>query len=119
MGESSDAEPASLRRSVVSLTNGPSIMILGRLVSSRPGSPEPDPIRIARETRSLCMITLASTLGIYPGTSYLPAPADPPRDRGREAVGRGSTQGNVMLSWGEAESPLPGQVYVTPQATCG
>jgi hypothetical protein len=31
MGDSSDAEAAPLRTSVVSLTNGPSIMILGRL----------------------------------------------------------------------------------------
>ena len=65
MGDSPGAGVAPLRSSVVSLTNGPSIMILGRLVSSRPGSPEPDPIRIARENCSMCMIAL----GIYPGTS--------------------------------------------------
>ena len=36
---------------MVSLTNGPSIMILGRLgCLYDPGSPEPDPIRNARET---------------------------------------------------------------------
>ena len=50
MGDSSDAGAALLRTSVVSLTNGPSIMILGRLgVFLDTGSPEPDPTRIACE----------------------------------------------------------------------
>ena len=78
-----------------------------------------DVIRIAREARSLCMITLASVLGIYPGTSPASVSAVSCGSLRRDAVKRGSTEGNAMLSWGEAESPLPGQVYVTPQATCG
>jgi hypothetical protein len=64
------------------------------------------------------MITLASTFGNYPGTSHLSVSPDP-FGRRRNDVKRGSTQGNSMLSWGEAENPLAGQVYVTPQATCG
>jgi hypothetical protein len=72
MGESSDAEAAPLRSSVVSLTNGPSIMILGRLGvfstryrGARPDSHRPrDPL--------IVMITLASTIGIYLGTSRRP-----------------------------------------------
>ena len=78
-----------------------------------------DVIRIARETRSLCMITLASMLGIYPVTSPASVSAASTGSLRRDAVKWGSTQGNAMLSWGEAESPLPGQVYVTAQATCG
>jgi hypothetical protein len=45
--------------------------------------------------------------------------AAPFGSRGRNDAKRGSTQGNALLSWGEAEGPLPGQVYVTAQATCG
>jgi hypothetical protein len=44
-------------------------MILGRLGVFSTRTVAPDPIRIARETRSLCMISLASTLGSYLVTS--------------------------------------------------
>ena len=65
------------------------------------------------------MITLASTLGIYPGTSPASVSAASYGGLRRDAVKRGSTQGNEMLSWGDTESPLPGQVHVTAQETCG
>src|SRR5215470_5606911 len=119
MGEPSDAGAAPLRSSVVSLTNGPSIMILGRLGVFSTRTVAPDPIRVARETRSLCMIPLASTLGIYLGTSRCPGSLPVTGSHRREDVNGVATQGNEMLSLGEAESPLPGQVYVTPQTTCG
>jgi hypothetical protein len=104
---------------VVSLTNGPSIMILGRLgVFSTP-------VRLS-QTRSVSlarlsvgMIPLATTLDIYTGTSRLSVYADYIRDRRRQDVQRGGAQGNVPLSWGDAKSPIPGQVYVTAQATRG
>jgi hypothetical protein len=49
-------------------------MILGRLGVFSTRTVAPDPIRIARETRSLCMISLASTLGTYLATSRCPRP---------------------------------------------
>jgi len=64
------------------------------------------------------MIALATTLDIYAGTSRLSVFADI-RDFRRADVQRGGAQGNVSLSWGDAKSPIPGQVYVTPQATRG
>ena len=79
MGDSPDAGAAPLRTSVVSLTNGPSIMILGRLgVFSTPVRLAPDPIRIARETLIVRMISLATTLDISAGTSRLSVFADYP-----------------------------------------
>jgi hypothetical protein len=39
--------------------------------------------------------------------------------RSEDVVQRGSAQGNSSLSWGDAKSPIPGQVYVTPQAARG
>lgn len=140
MGESSDAAAASLRSSVVSLTNGPSIMF------GRPGC-LPDPARasspsyFARESRILahdshsdpCSV---STLGWHPVFRYLvalylgdrvpgtparnllgtprmsvsPVPHPGPR---RGGLKRATAQANGALSWHDAESPLPGQVYVT------
>jgi len=64
------------------------------------------------------MISLATTLDISAGVSLLSVPTDY-RDRQRNDVQRGGAQGNVSLSWGDAKSPIPGQVYVTPQATRG
>ena len=64
------------------------------------------------------MISLATTLDISAGVSLLSASTDY-RDRQRNDVQRGGAQGNVSLSWGDAKSPIPGQVYVTPQATRG
>ena len=73
MGEPSDAGAASLRSSVVSLTNGPSIMILGRLgvVSTRFRGPSgTGPICVARDIRrfprlpphlATCMRVVSST----------------------------------------------------------
>jgi len=65
------------------------------------------------------MIPLATTLDIYVGTSPLSVYADYTGDCRRNDVQRGGAQGNVSLSWGDAKSPIPGQVYVTPQATRG
>ena len=65
------------------------------------------------------MIPLASTLDISAGTSRLSACADYIRDCQRNDVQRGGAQGNMPLSWSNAKSPIPGQVYVTPQATRG
>jgi hypothetical protein len=87
-------------------------------VSLDPGSPEPDPIRIAREILTRGTV-LASTLDLYAGTSRLSVYADYLRDDQRKDVQRGGAQGNLPLSWGDAKSPIPGQVYVTPQATRG
>jgi hypothetical protein len=108
MGDSSGAEAAPLRTSVVSLTNGPSIMILGRLGAL------PAPVRLS-QTRSvslarlsLGMISLASTLDIYAGTSPLSVYADYTGDGRSNDVQRG-----------DAKSPIPEQVYVTAQATRG
>src|ERR1700761_1119517 len=119
MGDSPDAGVASLRTSVVSLTNGPSIMILGRLGVSRPrfACARPDPYR-SRDF-SLGMIRLATTLVRYARKSLLSVFADCLRDFLRRDVQRGGAQGNVPLSWGDAKSPIPGQVYVTAQATRG
>ena len=64
------------------------------------------------------MISLATTLDIYAGTSRLSVFTDT-RDRRRDDVQRGDAQENLPLSWGDAKSPIPGQVYVTPQATRG
>ena len=95
-------------------------MILGRLgVFSTP-------VRLS-QTRSVPfarlsptgMIPLATTLDICAGKSRLPVCADYIRDCQRNDVQRGDAQGNVSLSWGDAKSPIPGQVYVTPQATRG
>ena len=94
-------------------------MILGRLgVFSTP-------VRLS-QTRSvslaklsLGMISLATTLDIYAGTSRLSVYVDYIRNRRRQDVQQGGVQGNVPLSWGDAKSPIPGQVYVTPQATRG
>ena len=119
MGGSSDAGAAPLRSSVVSLTNGPSIMILGRLgvFSTRV------PWRQARSHCSrdphLLMMKVAAALGIYSRTSRLSVCATRLRSRRREDVLWSSAQENVSLSWGDAKSPIPGQVYVTPQATSG
>ena len=72
MGGSSDAGAAPLRSSVVSLTNGPSIMILGRLgvFSTRV------PWRQARSHCSqdphLLMMKVAAAIGVYSRTSRLP-----------------------------------------------
>src|SRR5215469_1970586 len=118
MGGSSDAGAASLRRSVVSLTNGPSIMILGRLGVSRPGSVAPDPFASLRDS-----IIVHDSTRIYarfsPGSSHLSASAAPFGSLRRDNIERGSTREGAMLSLGEAESPHPGQVYVTSQATSG
>ncbi len=104
---------------MVSLTNGPSIMILGRLGVS------PTPVRL-RQTRSvslarfsLGMIQLATTLDPYAGTSQSSDFADCLRDFLHRGVQRGGAPGNVLLPWGDAKSPIPGQVYVTAQATRG
>jgi hypothetical protein len=95
-------------------------MILGRLgVFSTP-------VRLS-QTRSVPfarlsptgMIPLATTLDIYTGTSRLSVYVDYIRNRRRQDVQQGGIQGNVPLSWGDTESPNPGQVYVTPQATRG
>src|SRR5579862_2940861 len=51
MGESSGAGTAPVRSSVVSLTNGPSIMILGRLGVFPTQPVVPDQIHFAREIR--------------------------------------------------------------------
>src|ERR1700683_4194233 len=119
MGGSSDAGAAPLRTSVVSLTNGPSIMILGRLgVFSTP-------VRL-RQTRSVSLAR--PSLAHDSARNYarhfrrhvaFVRFADPLRDGRRKDVQRGGAQGNVPLSWGDAKSPIPGQVYVTPQATRG
>src|ERR1700739_3818495 len=118
MGNASGAGAAPLRTSVVSLTNGPSIMILGRLGVSTP-------VRLS-QTRSVSLARLslrhdllATTLDIYAGKSGLSVYADYVRDRRRQDVERGGAQGNVPISWCKAKSPIPGQVYVTPQATRG
>ena len=87
-------------------------------MSLDPGSPEPDPIRIAREILTRETV-LASTLDLYAGTSRLSVSADYLRDGRRKDVQRGGAQGNLPLSWGDAKSPIPEQVYVTPQATRG
>ena len=118
MGDSSDAEAAPLRTSVVSLTNGPSIMILGRLGVSSTLVRLSQTRSVSLARLSLGMISLATTLDIYAGTSRLSVFADI-RDFRRADVQRGGAQGNVPLSWGDAKSPIPGQVYVTPQATRG
>jgi hypothetical protein len=104
---------------VVSLTNGPSIMILGRLgaFSTPVRLTRPDPYYLRGS--HFVMIPLATTLDIYTGTSRLSVCKDYIRDRRCQDVQRGGAQGNVLLSWGDAESPIPGQVYVTPQATRG
>jgi hypothetical protein len=119
MGDSSDAEAAPLRTSLVSLTNGPSIMILGRLGAFS------TPVRLS-QTRfvslarlSLGMISLATTLDSYAGTSPLSVYANYIGGDRRNDAQRGGAQGNVSLSWGDAKSPIPGQVYVTAQATRG
>ena len=65
------------------------------------------------------MISLASTLDIYAGTSPLSVYADYTGDLRRNDVQRGGAQGNVPLSWGDAKSPIPEQVYVTAQAPPG
>jgi hypothetical protein len=64
------------------------------------------------------MVPLATTLDIYSSTSRLSVFTDI-RDNRRDDVQRGGAQGNVPLSWGNAKSPIPGQVYVTAQATRG
>jgi hypothetical protein len=94
-------------------------MILGRLGAL------PAPVRLS-QTRSvslarlsLGMISLASTLDIYAGTSPLSVYADYTGDGRSNDVQRGGAQGNVPLSWGDAKSPIPEQVYVTAQATRG
>ena len=76
MGESPDAGAAPLRTSVVSLTNGPSIMILGRLgvFSTRFAWRQTRSVSLARP--SLGMISLATTLDISAGTSRLSVFAD-------------------------------------------
>jgi hypothetical protein len=76
MGGSSGAGAAPLRTSVVSLTNGPSIMILGRLgVFSTPVRlRQPDPYRLRGSHEG--MISLATTLDISAGTSRLSVFAD-------------------------------------------
>ncbi len=86
-------------------------------MSLDPGSPEPDPVRSFAKL-SLGMIPLATTLDIYADMSRLSVCADI-RDCRRDDVQRGGAQGNLPLSWGDAKSPIPGQVYVTPQATRG
>ena len=118
MGGSPDAGAAPLRTSVVSLTNGPSIMILGRLGVSTP-------VRLS-QTRSVSLARLslmhdllATTLDIHAGTSPLSVYADYIGNYRRNDVQRGGAQGNIPLSWGDAKSPVPGQVYVTAQATRG
>ena len=65
------------------------------------------------------MITLALTLDIHPWTSRVSVSAAPSGSLRSNDVQWGSTQGSDLLSLGEAESPLPGQVYVTAQMTCG
>jgi hypothetical protein len=65
------------------------------------------------------MFPLATTLDIYAGTSPMSVYADYIGNDRRIDVQRGGAQGNVPLSWGDAKSPNPGQVYVTPQATRG
>jgi hypothetical protein len=65
------------------------------------------------------MISLAAAFGIYSRTSRLSVCATRLRSRRREDVQWSSAQGNVSLSWSDAKSPIPGQVYVTPQATSG
>src|ERR1700760_1264521 len=118
MGGSSGAGAAPLRASVVSLTNGPSIMILGRLGVSTPVRlSQTRSVSLAR--LSLRMIPLATTLDIYAGTSPLSVYADYIGNYRRNDVQRGGAQGNIPLSWGDAKSPVPGQVYVTAQATRG
>ena len=94
-------------------------MILGRLGVS------PTPVRL-RQTRSvslarfsLDMIWLATTLDNYAGTSHLSVFTDCLRDCLRRDVQRGGAPENVLLPWGDAKSPIPGQVYVTAQATRG
>jgi hypothetical protein len=94
-------------------------MILGRLVVF------PTPVRLS-QTRSaslarvsLGMISLATTLDRYAGTSSLSVSADRLRDYLHSVCDGGGAQGNVPLSWGDAKSPVPGQVYVTAQATRG
>jgi hypothetical protein len=119
MGDSSDAEAAPLRTSVVSLTNGPSIMILGRLGVSSTLVRLSQTRSVSLARLSLGMIPLATTLDIYAGTSPSSVYADYTGDHRRNDVQRGGAQGNVPLSWGDAKSPIPGQVYVTPQATRG
>ena len=108
MGDSSDAEAAPLRTSVVSLTNGPSIMILGRLgVFSTPVRlSQTRSVSLAR--LSLGMISLATTLDIYAGTSPSPVYADYIGNCRPSDVQRGGAQGNVPLSCGDAKSPIPG-----------
>ena len=93
-------------------------MILGRLGVSTP-------VRLS-QTRSVSLARLslrhdllATTLDIYAGKSGLSVYADYVRDCRRQDVERGGAQGNVPISWGNAKSPIPGQVYVTPQATRG
>ena len=65
------------------------------------------------------MISLAAAFGVYSRTSRLSVSATRFRSRRPEDVLWSSAQGNVSLSWSDAKSPAPGQVYVTPQATCG
>ena len=65
------------------------------------------------------MISLAAAFVIYSRTSRLSVCATRLASRRREDVLWSSAQGNVSLSWGDAKSPIPGQVYVTPQATSG
>ena len=93
-------------------------MILGRLGVLTPVClSQTRSVSLAR--LSLTHDLLATTLDIYTGKSGLSACADYVRDRRHQDVQRGGAQGNVSLSWGDAKSPIPGQVYVTAQATRG
>src|SRR5215469_8065077 len=134
MGEPSGAGTAPLRSSVVSLTNGPSIMILGRLGVFPTQTMAPDPIHFIRETRifvhayrRVCdrlphpdsrssVARGPSTRDrSLPGTSRRSVSRSPHPGPLRGGMKRGTAQGNWVLSWRDAESPLPGQVYVTAQ----
>ena len=129
----------------MSLTNGPSIMILGRLgvFPTQPLVPDPFtspagpatsiPVGVALDfsTRfphpvSLYSVSQYSVVQYLDtrarsllGTSRMSVPRNPRWGPRHEGMKRGAAQGNGVSSWRDAESPLPRQVYVTAQVTCG
>jgi hypothetical protein len=104
----------------VSLTNGPSIMIIGRLgvfllidvhlsqtryrevgrgrLAGESG--------VARETRLFFTIPLASKVGIHPVTSRLAVPRVPHAGPRREGMRRGCSQRSRFPPLRKTESPL-------------